>query len=221
MPKVKTINKVLSLDTFSAAFSNVNFNPRDKRGVSISQPEASDLLNGLISECARLQNSYLQHFSDSKYRKFILDLPTHQRKKDVDIFKYVDSIQYQNWRSWHNLTRTCIEESVAKLKGYYQRQMIAEVLGQDPDLTYVELKKKLGNKYVKFNLYKNVRRAVKNGKELQTPNVARPRLGLGMDSDIMTELCENGILLKHVHVQEYTLDLFFPYHRSCSENTPT
>ena len=209
MSKVKTINKVLSLDTFSASFSNVQFNPREKRGVALSQTEASNLLNGLMSECTRLQNSYLQYFSDPKYRKFILGLSTHQCKDDIDIFKSLDSIQYPDWKSQHKWTRACVEESVAKLKGYHQRQMIAEVLSQDPDLPYSELKKQLGSKYVKFNLYKNVRRAVKNGKELQVPNVARPRLGLGIVNFKMS-LCEDGILLKNVHVQKYTLDLFFP-----------
>ena len=159
MSKVKTINKVLSLDTFSTYFSNVQFNPRDKRGVALSQAEVSNLFNGLMSECCRLQNSYLQHFSDPKYRKFILGLPTHQRKDDIDVFKGVDSIQYSDWKSQHKWMRVCIEESVAKLKGYHQRQMIAEVLLQDPDLSYNELKKQLGNKCVKFNLYK-MRRAV-------------------------------------------------------------
>ena len=208
---IPTINRNLTLDVFCAYYSNIRTNPKNKRGKLVSQKDMESMLNTLMKECARLQNKYIKHFSRRKYREFIFNLPTHPNKEKIEVFKEVDQITKKKWKSNHDWTKACIEEAVAKLKGFHKRQRIAEVLLKEPELTYKEIKDRLNDKYIKYNLYKNVKRAIDNtGEKLGIPIVTRPKLNIGADSNLILELYEDGILIRNVHIKENTLDLFFP-----------
>lgn len=208
---IPTIERNLTLNVFCAYYSDVRTNPKNKRGKVVKQKDMESMLNSLMRECSRIQNKYIKCFSKKKYREFILSLPTHPNKEQREIFKKVDQITKKNWKSNHDWTKGCIEEAVAKLKGYHKRQRIAEVLIKNPEMTLEEVKKKLNDKYIKHNLYKNVKRSIDNtGKKPDIPIINRPRLNVGADANLILELFEDGILIKNLHIKEYTLDMFFP-----------
>lgn len=208
---IPTIERNLTLDVFCAYYSDVRTNPKNKRGKLVKQKNMESMLNTLMKECGRLQNKYMKYFSKKKYRDFIFSLPTHPNKEQREVFKEVDQISKKNWKSNHHWTKGCIEEAVAKLKGYHKRQRIAEVLVKNPEMTLNEVKVKLNDKYIKHNLYKNVKRAIDNtGAKLEIPATNRPRLNIGADTNLVLELFEDGILIKKLHIKEYTLDVFFP-----------
>lgn len=208
---IPTIERNLTLSIFCAYYSDFQTNPKNKRGKFVMQKEMETLLNGLMKECGRLQNKYIKYFSKKKYREFILSLPTHPNKEQREIFKKVDQITKKKWKSNHDWTKACIEESVTKLKGHHKRQMIAELLIRNPEMTLYEVRKRLNDKYIKYNLYKNVKRAIDNtGKKPEIPVINRPRLNVGADSNLIWELYEDGLLIRKLHIKEYTLDFFFP-----------
>lgn len=204
----------LSLQKFVAVTSDYLSNDREKRGKIVPEETLSSLLSSFLTTIVDVQNAYLCEFSKPEYKDFILSLTTKPKKEYRDKFLHLARVP-ETWKGSVNLTRSCISEAISKLKGYFKRFQIAELLEKNPEMSYREMRKHIP--YLKLNLYKNVKRA---GSYPKVPYVTIPKIYLGIDGNIRSSFLYNGIIVNKVYIKETTLDLLFPVSESVLKQYP-
>lgn len=132
------IAQSLRLQKFVAVYSDYLTNKREIRGKVILEKDLSSLLSSFLAKIVDVQNAYLWEFSKPEYKDFILSLTTKPNKKDREPFLRLVRMP-EDWKGSGNLTRSCISEAISKLKGYFKRYQIAELLEKDPEMSYKEM----------------------------------------------------------------------------------
>lgn len=204
----------ISLNTFSASYSDLNTNTKGRQGKVIPEKTLSSLLSSFLRQMVKLQNTYLQEFSKLEYMDSILSMGTKPAQKEREMFIRLAQVPTE-WKSSIHLTRSCISEVISKLKGYFKRVQIAELLEKNPEISYREAQKHIP--YLKFQLFENVKHAMAYP---QVPHVSIPKIYLGMTSNTKAYFVAGGIFVSRAYLKEYTVDLFFPLSENILKQYP-